>query len=226
VQGWDVLDLGAGTGIASYAFAKAGARRVVALEPDPSAVVGRGAMAPLLTEAAFELADGVGERLPFDDASFDLVYARQVLHHIPDLGVALREVARVLKPGGRFLACREHVCDDEAQMKAFLAYHPIHRLAENEGAHSLPAYRQAMIGNGLRITGQWGPVDSLINAYPHAKDARELQRLPLHPLRRLGPLAPLAGALPGVPFLLRALLRYRADRSPGRAYSFLAEKAA
>jgi len=40
------------------------------------------------------------ERLPFDDASFDLVLGHAVLHHLPDLGQAFSEFVRVLRPGG------------------------------------------------------------------------------------------------------------------------------
>lgn len=43
---------------------------------------------------------GVAERLPFADATFDFVFSRYSAHHWSDLGLALREVRRVLKPGG------------------------------------------------------------------------------------------------------------------------------
>ncbi len=43
---------------------------------------------------------GAAERLPFADASFDFVFSRYSAHHWSDLGLALREVRRVLKPGG------------------------------------------------------------------------------------------------------------------------------
>ena len=42
--------------------------------------------------------------IPFDDASFDAIVANQVFEHVPDLDLSLREIARVLKPGGAFLA--------------------------------------------------------------------------------------------------------------------------
>ena len=47
------------------------------------------------------------ETLPYPDESFDLVIGHAVLHHIPDLDQAMREVLRVLKPGGRFVFAGE-----------------------------------------------------------------------------------------------------------------------
>jgi SAM-dependent methyltransferase len=52
------------------------------------------------TDAEFVTFDG--ERLPFDDSSFELVYCKQVLEHVRRPAALIREVARVLAPGGRF----------------------------------------------------------------------------------------------------------------------------
>jgi SAM-dependent methyltransferase len=52
------------------------------------------------TDAEFVTFDG--ERLPFDDSSFELVYCKQVLEHVRRPDMLIREVARVLAPGGSF----------------------------------------------------------------------------------------------------------------------------
>jgi len=74
-------------------------------------------ISPGMVEAAVRNAEHLGlpvtgrvadaESLPFDDASMDLVVGHAVLHHIPDVELALREVLRVLRPGGRFVFCGE-----------------------------------------------------------------------------------------------------------------------
>jgi len=44
-----------------------------------------------------------GDKMPFEDASFQTVISNSVLEHIPDLDAVLLETARVLKPGGMFI---------------------------------------------------------------------------------------------------------------------------
>lgn len=70
-------------------------------------------ISPGMVAAARRTADRLGftvggqpadaEALPYDDDSFDLVVGHAFLHHIPDVALALREVLRVLRPGGRFV---------------------------------------------------------------------------------------------------------------------------
>ncbi|VVP66978.1 putative methyltransferase YcgJ [Pseudomonas fluorescens] len=94
-----LLDLGCGAGHVSFNVAPL-VREVVAydlsqqmLDVVASAAAERG-MDNIRTEC------GAAERLPFADASFDFVFSRYSAHHWSDLGLALREVRRVLKPGG------------------------------------------------------------------------------------------------------------------------------
>ncbi len=98
MAGARVLDVGAGNGIASYAFAKHGASRVYAAEPDGSDIVGAGAIRRLTAGLPVEVLQTGGAEIGLPADAVDIVYARQVLHHIIDLDAAMREFARVLRP--------------------------------------------------------------------------------------------------------------------------------
>lgn len=223
LHGATILDLGAGTGIASFAFSTAGAGHVIAVEPDPSDEVGRGAMTRLGDIARCEVRDGVGEAIPLPDNSVDIVYCRQMLHHARDLKRVLAECQRVLKPGGLLLACREHVVDDRQQLAVFLASHTVHQLAGGENAFALPAYVEAIQQSGLILERVIGPMDSVINAFPAVRTNEELRVLPRERLvHRCGPLGRLAWLVPGVSALVWARLNRPV---PGRMYSFVAHKA-
>lgn len=222
LRGATVVDVGAGTGIASAAFLASGAGHAIALEPDASDEVGRGAIRRLGEIAGLEIVAGWGEQIELDDGSVDIVYCRQALHHAQDLPLMIRECARVLRPGGILLACREHVVDNARQLEKFRAGHPIHRLAGGENAFALGQYVSAILAAGLVLQRQLGPWDSVINAFPLAQTDDELDDLPGTLLRqRLGRLGRL---LPFVPFSSLLARRWLNRPRPGRLYSFLASK--
>ena len=104
------LDIGAGRGISSYALTLDG-WKVTALKPDKSDIVGTGAIKSFCEQAKIniKIIEAFGEKLPFPDNYFDLVYVRQALHHANDLNKFCCEVQRILKKGGIFIATREHV---------------------------------------------------------------------------------------------------------------------
>jgi ubiquinone/menaquinone biosynthesis C-methylase UbiE len=108
--GWPyatALELGCGTGFFLLNLKQAGvidAGHVTDISPGMVAVAQRNARG-LGFEVEGRVADA--ERLPYDDHTFDLVVGHAVLHHIPDVEQSLREVIRVLKPGGRFVFAGE-----------------------------------------------------------------------------------------------------------------------
>jgi SAM-dependent methyltransferase len=96
--GLDILDVGCGQGIDLVEYASAGAR-ATGIDLTPRHVeIARGHIDAMgLTATVLQ---GDAELLPFDDASFDIVSSNGVLHHTPDMPAALREIRRVLRPGG------------------------------------------------------------------------------------------------------------------------------
>jgi SAM-dependent methyltransferase len=97
--------------------------RTLALPPKGNGPVGRLEAMPRVC--------GWGERLPFDDAAFDLALAVWVLEHLMEPQQTLIEIARVLKPGGGFLFLTPN------------ALHPL--IIANRGSQLLPAVQRALV---------------------------------------------------------------------------------
>jgi SAM-dependent methyltransferase len=211
------LDLGAGNGILSYALAREG-WRVTAVEPDPSGLVGAGAIRALAkqTNTPIEVIEAFGEAIPLAAAGFDLVVARQVLHHAHDLPGFCREMARLSRPGATILTLRDHVISGPAQLQPFLDSHPLHHLYGGENAFTLAAYQAALVGAGLEIIQAYHSFQSVMNYDPMTED---VVRDKLS--GTFGPLRPVMGAvLRIVPFSIIAKLAAQLDRRPGRLVSF------
>ena len=102
----DVLDIGIGTGT-DFEFYPAKAR-VTAIEPDPFMLKRAQQKLTDLGVSNVVLKQAPAERLPFADASFDTVICALVLCTVHDVPQSMREIKRVLRPGGeiRFI---EHV---------------------------------------------------------------------------------------------------------------------
>jgi ubiquinone/menaquinone biosynthesis C-methylase UbiE len=98
-RGLRVLEIGCGCGSEAERFVRAGAH-YTAVDLTNAALT--------ITRRRFHLANlegkfvqGDAENLPFPDGSFDFVYSHGVLHHTPDTPRTIRDVHRVLSPGGR-----------------------------------------------------------------------------------------------------------------------------
>ena len=107
------LEIGAGTGLNLQHYPEA-VTRLVLTEPDQHM---RRRLARRAKEVypAAEIVEASAERLPFPDASFDTAVVTLVLCSVPHQEVALREIARVLKPNGRLLFL-EHVRSDNPKL--------------------------------------------------------------------------------------------------------------
>ena len=95
LRGARVLDAGCGMGMYVAAFEREGAQTYgIEIEADRAGAA---------TQASPRIALGSAEALPWADSSFDMVFSHEVLEHVADDGQAVREAARVLRPGGRFV---------------------------------------------------------------------------------------------------------------------------
>ena len=129
-----VLDIGSGAGNMAHHLAHYG--RVVGLDyhPRPLAVAHR---------RGLSVCQGLGNELPFATGSFDLVALLDTIEHIPDEFGVLREVVRVLKPGGKVLIT----------VPAFMwlwSYND--EINDHQRRYTAPELRQKLEVSGLRVT--------------------------------------------------------------------------
>ncbi|HET8549796.1 MAG TPA: methyltransferase domain-containing protein [Bryobacteraceae bacterium] len=98
-RGQRVLDLGCGTGYGAAELAIAAAS-VIAVDVATNVIVDA---SKAYARANLRFVPGSAARLPFRDASFDLIVAYEVIEHLPDWPELIRETRRVLAPGGQVL---------------------------------------------------------------------------------------------------------------------------
>lgn len=151
---WEhALEIGAGTGYFSLNLVSAGViGQLTATDIAPGMLAALRANAETLgIDVDTVVTDA--ERLPFPDEAFDLVLGHAVLHHIPDLEIAVAEFARVLKPGGTLVFCGEPSANGDRlaafPKRAAIAAAPLWRRAVGAGGRddhggSDPDYGHAM----------------------------------------------------------------------------------
>ena len=119
-----VLDLGSGDG-ANFAHFPASVTEVLAIEPEPY-LRERAGRAAQRAPVQVTVMDGLADRLPLEDDSVDAAVVALVLCSVPDQGAALRELRRVIRPGGE-LRFYEHVLANQPRLAA------VQRFVEKSG---------------------------------------------------------------------------------------------
>jgi ubiquinone/menaquinone biosynthesis C-methylase UbiE len=162
-----ILDFGCGNGIASYALARAG-YQVIGMDSSKGELVGINAAKKIqgLDGVHFELQHSTGEKMSFPDNIFDVVWMREVLHHINDLKCFLSKIEHILKPSGILCCLRDHVIWNEDQYKDFFITHPFHHITKDENCHYLCEYLTAFQEANLIIERVYHPYSTIINTYP------------------------------------------------------------
>ena len=146
-RGLKVLEIGCGLGTDGAQFAEAGADYTGIDLTDAAVDLARKRFELFGLSGDFQTADA--ENLPFPENTFDLVYSHGVLHHTPDTQKAIREVHRVLRPGGRAMVMLYH--------RGSYNYRINISILRRAGAHLLKT--ESGIKMVHRITGE--PLDSL-----------------------------------------------------------------
>lgn len=154
-----VLDVGAGFGRHVFECARRGAD-VVALDFAADEVVQTqhtlAAMAvagELDTRRMAVAARGDARRLPFPDATFDVVITSEVLEHIQDDVTAIAEMVRVLKPGGRFAATVPAWFPEVVNWKLSDEYHAPKSPGGHVRIYTRTELRAKLTAAGLEVDG-------------------------------------------------------------------------
>lgn len=229
-----ILDIGSGNGISAINFALKG-YKVTVVEPDKSTTVGSGAIRILKDEYKLNnitIYDSYAEDIHFDEATFDVVYIRQAMHHANDLKKFIKEAVRVLKPNGLLLTVRDHVIYNPNDKQWFLEEHPLHKFYGGENAYTAQEYKQAIVKAGATIKKELKYYDSVINYFPLTKkekkglEIRNINNYKTQLKKKIGFLV----NLPFVFYLYKLIKGIDASKIldetkiPGRMYTYIAIK--
>jgi 2-polyprenyl-3-methyl-5-hydroxy-6-metoxy-1,4-benzoquinol methylase len=163
VNGRIILDVGCGDGALASALCQSGAASVIGCDIDPMMIARAKDQAARQNAAiGYSIADAA--RLPFRSGSFDLVTIITVLTFVLHPECALREIVRVLKPGGRLIVGdlgKWSLWAASRRIRGWLGLAPMWKTARFRSASELRALTEAA---GLRIDKIRGAV-----YYPHSR---------------------------------------------------------
>lgn len=162
-----VLDLGCGQGVLLDALART--------LPD-TLLVGIDAVAPPDHASWIAVTGDISGRLPFGDASFDVVVAGEVIEHVPHPDLMLSEVRRILAPGGRLVLSTPNIVGWANRVLVPLGIQPLFTETSSE----------VHLGRRWRVLGQGNQVQGHLKVFSHRALAEILERTGYTVLRTLG----------------------------------------
>ena len=189
LSGLAVLDIGCGAGGIDLALVRNhGAAYVTGIDVEDTVLAcARSLVAREGLEARIGVAKVAPGPLPFPPSSFDVVFSKDSIVHIPDKHALMREVYRVLRPGGRFIASDWLIGHDGPPSAEMAAY--IEAEGLNFGMASPARYADALRGAGfteITVTSR--------NAWYRDAAQQELERL-------RGPVGAAAASIVGQDFV-------------------------
>lgn len=152
----DVLEIGLGQGADSEQIIRRGGRWS-GLDLTAESIARVGARMSIRSLSYQDLRQGSVVEIPWPDDSFDIVFSHGVLHHVPEIQAAQREIHRVLRPGGRLVAMlyAKHSLNYQVSIRlarrlAVLAAYPLRRTRPVQGTTMLREHLENAAAVGLR----------------------------------------------------------------------------
>ena len=140
--GMNVMEIGCGTGEIWHVNQQRLPTDLRLTLLDLSVGMADAARSNFVGDERFTFAAADAQNLPFSNDSFDTVLANYMLYHVPDISQAVRELRRVLKPGGRLCAATngsQHMVDLYDLMNRFgLLAAPMHSFTGRYGLENAP----------------------------------------------------------------------------------------
>jgi ubiquinone/menaquinone biosynthesis C-methylase UbiE len=172
ISGKTVLDIGCGSGgIAVHLVSRHGARHVTGFDVEAPVIQhARRRAHTLRLDTRTTFVHALPGLLPFDDASFEVVFSKDALLHAADKDAVFAEIFRVLRPGGSFAASNwmiGHDGDPSADMKAYIAAEGLSFTMASPTRYALAMKRAGFVD--IMITDR--------NAWYREVAREELQRL-------------------------------------------------
>ena len=141
-----ILDIGCGGGVNIQRFAKIAKNgKIYGIDySEVSVEKSKELNKNFINEGLVEVTEGSVSNLPFDDNTFDLITGFETIYFWPEFENDLKEVYRVLKPGGTFFICNEAVHDENTSKNK---YDKIVKLLD------MNIYSEKSLKNSLEKTG-------------------------------------------------------------------------